>query len=200
MTLTLLDDSILLLSVAISTGCVVVLFAFLFRYRRLTSDATKSSQLAKNIWDAMNARLSTMDARIIDVMAKVEIYSTRSSDSTTKPAVTDGGRPKMVSTQAPSVEPSVMSQPVSQASHTSQPIGVRSAPEPTQETEIRILRSLIEGPQTSNQIKVIIDRSREHTARLMKILFEKGLVIRNNRNKPYLYEITDGGRRYLDGI
>ena len=44
-------------AVAISAGCVVVLFTFLMRYRKLTSDANKSSQLAKNIWDAMNSRL-----------------------------------------------------------------------------------------------------------------------------------------------
>ena len=191
MTLSLLDDSILALSVAISAGCVVVLFAFLMRYRKLTLDATKSSQLAKNIWDAMNSRLSVMDARIIDMMAKVEIYSTQSSqDRRAKPAISEQRRPQPVNPPSPSVEP--------KTSQTSQVPAIRVGPEAKDEIEMQILRSLVEGPETSNEIKGIIDRSREHTARLMKILYEKGLVIRNDRNKPYVYEITDGGRRYLE--
>jgi predicted transcriptional regulator len=196
-TLSLLDDSTLALSVAISAGCVVVLFAFLIRYQRLTSDATKSSQLAKNIWDAMNSRLSVMDARIIDMMAKVEIYSTQSSqDRRVRPVTTEQRRPQPVNPPSPWVEPKTLQTSQLQ---TSQAPAIRVGPEAKDEIEMQILRSLVEGPQTSNQIKAIIDRSREHTARLMKILYEKGLVIRNDRNKPYVYEITDGGRRYLEG-
>ena len=76
---------------------------------------------------------------------------------------------------------------------------VTSGTEHTLEVETQILRALADGPKTSNDIKQVIAKSREHTARLMKILFEKGLVVRNDRNKPYVYEITDGGRRYLEG-
>jgi predicted transcriptional regulator len=57
--------------------------------------------------------------------------------------------------------------------------------------------ALAEGPKTSNQIRGIIGLSREHTGRLMKQLFTRGLVLRNDENKPYLYEITEPGRRYL---
>jgi predicted transcriptional regulator len=196
-TLSLLDDSILAISVAISAGSVVVLFAFLMRYRKLTSDANKSSQLAKNIWDAMNSRLSVMDARIIDMMAKVEIAAAQSgSRSGAQAPPPEERRP-----QAPRPQPSSVDlRTPSQTSQISQPPHIPiPASEHAQEIERQVLRSLADGPKTSNEIKVVIDRSREHTARLMKILYGRGLVVRNDRNKPYVYEITDGGRRYLEG-
>ncbi|MDA4123548.1 MAG: replication-relaxation family protein, partial [Thaumarchaeota archaeon] len=61
------------------------------------------------------------------------------------------------------------------------------------------LQALLQGPKTSNQIMVVIDRSREHTGRVMKILYEKGLVTRNtDRTRPFVYQVTESGRRYLE--
>ena len=195
MSLTVLDDFVLALSVAVSTGCVVVLLAFLARYRTLTSDAAKSSQLAKNIWDAVNSRLSVMDARIIDIMAKVEIYSTRSGSAGGPGPVVN--RERDTQGAGDRVE-SVHISPRPRVSRVSEPLEGESGREGKQEIEVRILRSLAEGPKKSNEIKAVIDRSREHTARLMKILFERGLVARNDESKPFVYEITEAGRRYLE--
>jgi predicted transcriptional regulator len=197
-TLSLLDDSVLVLSVAVSAGCVVVLFAFLSRYRKLTTEATKSAQLAKNIWDAMNSRLAVMDARIIDMMAKVEVYSAQSSrKSTVRPPAAQETRTQPPGPQVPQAYLRTPSQ-TSQVSQRRAP-EVTSPSDHTREVDIQILHSLAEGPRTSRDIKEVINKSREHTARLMKILYGKGLVVRNDRNKPYVYEITDAGRRYLEG-
>ena len=57
--------------------------------------------------------------------------------------------------------------------------------------EFKILDLLLKGAKTSREIEVSIGRSREHTARLMKRLYEKGYVIRDVSNKPYKYSITD---------
>jgi hypothetical protein len=198
---TLLDDAVLGVSLAISAGSAVVLFTFLIKYRTLTSDAIKSTQLAKNIYDAMNSRFSVMDTRIIDMMAKVEIYSAQSASRTPRQAASTQTR----TVQAPSQPPSSVNlSPPSQTSQVSQPVAsqtsqVTSGSDHTRDVEGQILRSLADGPKTSNDIKAVIDKSREHTARLMKILYGKGLVVRNDRNKPYVYEITDAGRRYLEG-
>ena len=67
------------------------------------------------------------------------------------------------------------------------------------ETERQILGLLAEGPKTSNQINAVVGKSREHMGRLLKGLFDRGLVVRNDRNKPYVYEITEVGRRHLAG-
>jgi len=63
-----------------------------------------------------------------------------------------------------------------------------------------VLKLLMEGPKTSRQIEGLIGRSREHTARLMKKLFEMGYVARDMASKPYTYTITDSGRTALQQV
>ena len=47
---------------------------------------------------------------------------------------------------------------------------------------------------TSRDIQNASQRSREHTSRLMKKLFQNGYVERNTRTKPFTYSITDKGK------
>jgi hypothetical protein len=57
-----------------------------------------------------------------------------------------------------------------------------------------VLKKITEGPMTSRDIEVIFGKSREHVSRLMKKLFEDGLVGRDNSVRPYRYTISDKGR------
>ncbi|MDE1873405.1 MAG: winged helix DNA-binding protein [Thaumarchaeota archaeon] len=56
-----------------------------------------------------------------------------------------------------------------------------------------VLRLITEKPMTSRDIQVTIGRTREHTSRMMKKLFEEGLVERDMRTKPFTYKITEKG-------
>jgi predicted transcriptional regulator len=56
---------------------------------------------------------------------------------------------------------------------------------------------LSEKPRTSVEIRQRFNVSREHSARLLKGLFDRGLVVRNDSGKPFVYEITEAGRHYL---
>ena len=59
-----------------------------------------------------------------------------------------------------------------------------------------VLKLITKKPMTSRDIEVTFGgRSREHVSRLMKKLFDDGLVERNTRNRPYTYSITDSGKR-----
>jgi hypothetical protein len=62
-----------------------------------------------------------------------------------------------------------------------------------------ILKMLMEKPRTSREIQHSVGRTREHTSRLMKKLYESKLVIRDSNNKPFKYSITDAGRIQLMG-
>jgi len=53
---------------------------------------------------------------------------------------------------------------------------------------------------TSRDIQVTTKRSREHTSRLMKKLFESGLVQRNTETKPYTYSITEKGKSKVEDV
>lgn len=57
-----------------------------------------------------------------------------------------------------------------------------------------VLKLITEKPMTSRDIQITIGRTREHTSRLMKKLFEEGYVERNMKTKPFTYYITDTGR------
>jgi hypothetical protein len=65
-------------------------------------------------------------------------------------------------------------------------------------TTDHILKLLIERPRTSREIQYAIGRTREHTSRLMKRLYQTNLVTRESGSKPFKYTITDAGRLRLN--
>ncbi len=59
------------------------------------------------------------------------------------------------------------------------------------ETEMAVLEMLsTEGPKTAPEIKERVKLSREHTARVMKKLYEEGYVERETGKIPFRYSIT----------
>jgi len=58
-----------------------------------------------------------------------------------------------------------------------------------------VLRLITNKSMTSRDIQITIGRTREHTSRLMKKLFEDGFVERNTSTKPFTYSITEKGQR-----
>jgi CRP-like cAMP-binding protein len=180
-----LDDYFLAASAAVIVASVVILASLLTRYNRLVQEADRSARLAKDVWDSMSSRFSVVDGRIIDLMAKSDVLSSRLGLS---PVVTSQAR--SVPTSAAVQDKS--SRPMQSVRNTESGIVGDGT-----ETETKVLRLLAEGPKSSAEIKEWVGRSREHTARLMKTLFDRGLVLRNDRNKPYVYEITESGRSYV---
>jgi predicted transcriptional regulator len=78
----------------------------------------------------------------------------------------------------------------------------KTAPASTQthtylDTLEQILLMLREKPMTTRQIQERVGRSREHTSRVMKGLYNSGFVIRDTSSKPFKYSITDTGLRQL---
>jgi chromosome segregation ATPase len=58
------------------------------------------------------------------------------------------------------------------------------------DTEVAVLEFLLkEGPKTAPEIKEKIDLSREHTARLMKRLYEEGYLERETGKLPFKYSV-----------
>ena len=63
-----------------------------------------------------------------------------------------------------------------------------------------VLQLITNKDMTSRDIQITTKRSREHTSRLMKKLFESGLVQRNTETKPYSYSITEKGKGKINNI
>ncbi|MBS7643518.1 hypothetical protein KEJ26_02895 [Candidatus Bathyarchaeota archaeon] len=67
------------------------------------------------------------------------------------------------------------------------------------ETEQEVLQILLsQGPKSAPEIQKIIGKTREHTARMMKKLFEQGYVERDTSKIPYKYRINEKLRRVLE--
>jgi len=67
---------------------------------------------------------------------------------------------------------------------------------PLNESALKALQLIRErGSVTSRDVSRSLGLSREHTARVMKSLHEKGLVLRNG--KPFKYSLTPQGERVL---
>lgn len=58
------------------------------------------------------------------------------------------------------------------------------------ETEKGVLQILVDGPKSAPEIGRLLTKSREHTARLMKLLFEHGFVDREAARQPYAYRLN----------
>lgn len=69
---------------------------------------------------------------------------------------------------------------------------------PLTETELSVLEMLaMEGPKTAPEIKERIRLSREHTARLMKKLYEEGYLERDTRKIPFKYHVKKEMKKIL---
>jgi hypothetical protein len=72
------------------------------------------------------------------------------------------------------------------------PIKKERALAPLTETELRVLEFIAaEGEKTAPQIRDFIKLTREHTARLMKKLYQQGYVERRSDKAPYIYRIKE---------
>lgn len=170
----LFEDYILATGAGVIVGSVIVSVMLLSRYRALVAETSRSATLAKDLWSALEGRFRKQDERIVDLMARVEVYGAKSQLGKESP-VTRTGPEEKSSAQVASVE----------------------AVSPSTDVERMILVNLLKGSKTSPEIKDLIGRSREHAARLMKVLFDRGYVVRNDLKRPFVYEITESGRRHL---
>ena len=67
-----------------------------------------------------------------------------------------------------------------------------------QKTVSTILKLLSQSPMTAREIQFNTKKTREHISRLMKRLYDESLVTRDTDSKPFLYKVTDEGRRLLE--
>jgi len=187
-----LDGDLITYFAAGIIGFFVVLSWFLLsRYRNLTAKAAESTELGRDIWNALDSRLKKQDERILDVATKFEVYESRLAEAQVLAPVKERA---FLRTTKVEVQPQPEAELKEERREETKPTA------PTKEDLERVvLQLLMERPRTSIEIKTLVKKSREHSARLMKTLFERRLVSRADQKKPFVYELTEEGRRYLSG-
>jgi len=183
---------------------VALAFGLLIRYRQLSQKITASSDLGHDLWQALEQRMKKQDERILDVMGRLEVIQSRvltapvpqlpaNPPSMSTPAAQPSPPQEVVTDVMPAVPPA--QQPESQQE--SQASQAPSKQVQLDETQLKVVGLLAESPKNTRQLTDAIGMSREHTARLMKALFEAGVVTRNDATKPFVYQLTSQGRQYL---
>lgn len=192
-----------LLATGIAAGFFVAMAAvMLARYRRISAKIVTSTDIGKELWDSMESHLAKQDERILDVMTRMEVIQSR--------ALTMEARSPIATHPFTGAEPSQRQQLTPQSFATAMNAPARSAERqpsvmstPVQRVkgpgagELQAIALLGAGPKTSVEIQRLTGKSREHAARLMKGLFDQGLVVRDDSHKPFMYALTDEGRRYI---
>jgi len=205
-----MDDLTTYLLLAAAFFFVAVAIGLLARYRQVSQKIGASTDLGHDLWMSLEQRLTKQDERILDMMGRLEVVQSRvlavatPSAPSSPPPVTSPV--SGVSEQAPTggmedvvtSEETIIQQPTSQESRASLvPSGSADAEQRLDETQLAAMRLLTENPMNTRQLTDALKKSREHVARVMKELFGLGLVTRNASTKPFVYQLTDDGRRVL---
>jgi predicted HTH transcriptional regulator len=192
-------DPVVLLAAAVTAFFAVLAIVFLARYRQLSARISASSDLGKELWDSLEARLKVQDERILDVMTRLEVIQARTIERARQAGFPPAPRetystlsqmPTLTEAPRPAQIQPMMEQPTPVRARVKKRGGPDSA-------EMKALRFLSEGPRTSVEIMNLTDLSREHAARVMKDLFDRALVVRDDSHKPFVYQITEAGKSYL---
>ena len=186
-----MDDYVTLAVLASSAFFAALSIGLLFRYRQVSQRITASSDLGKDLWQALEQRMKKQDERILDMMGRFEVVQARSI-AVTAASTQISPMPLQPIPQA------VAPEEKQSAAAVLQRVAPRPKSQPTlDDTQVAAINLLSERARNTIEIKEALGRSREHTARLMKSLFDHGLVIRDDSKKPFVYQLTDAGRRYL---
>lgn len=187
----------MILSVA-SLGSLVLFLFYLPTLRRAAKSYRDSSAIVSGMMEELNSRAATQDKRLADIQVKLEVLEerwlrsgwtpTRASEDTDSHAGWLGRAPRSSGGEPGS--PHLVSLPTGLGGKVS---AQQAGSKPTR-VELFVLERLTSGRLTAPQVKEILGSSREHAARTMKSLADKGLVVRDLSKRPYSYELSDSGR------
>ncbi len=198
-----MDDYVTFALLVSSAFFVAISAGLLVRYRQVSQKLTASSDLGKDLWEALDLRLKKQDERLVDLLARIEVLQTRVVSSSPLPRPISGPPVSEPEGEKLELAPGGSGPVMESRSMTLQPVTPLVTPvireeSPLSEKEILIIKLLSDGPRDTISVrKAIRVESREHAARLLKDLFDRGLVERNESTKPYVYQLTDEGRRRL---
>jgi len=205
-----MDDLTTYVFLATSFFFVAVALGLLVRYRQVSQRINASTDLGRDLWSALEQRLNKQDERILDVMGRLEVVQARvlSAASIVAPPPPTGlspapsSAPPRAPAETGAVSVTEAKPPVQQAesrgSQLSQGPPETAGPHGSlDETQMSALRLLAENPRNTRQLTDALKVSREHMARVMKALFESGLVSRDASSKPFVYQLTENGRSRL---
>jgi hypothetical protein len=202
-------DLIIPIIISYTVGIVSVI-SYIKLKKSIQSSLNKEEKTIKSIVSEYTHRLNNYDKAIAELCVRIdtmELRATQHDTSSISPHIDIDNTKSYKQNTTTSQHESQLERPHNHISTVSNLVTV-SQPASTISSRLSdsyngtmdfILKMLMEKPRTSREIQHSIGRTREHTSRLMKKLYDSKLVIRDSNSKPFKYSITDAGRIQLMG-
>jgi predicted transcriptional regulator len=66
------------------------------------------------------------------------------------------------------------------------------------DTEDEILKILSQRESTATELQTVVNKTREHTSRMLKNLFKSGYIERDEKKRPYVYSLNKDSMTTLE--
>jgi len=220
-------DAFLIVTILLLLATMIFALLYYRRIKRAHEMYEEARGAVGDVVISFSRQLERQENRLGTVAHKIEVLSSRGGDAGEKLKIhgrqlsdltakveTFSGIEKRVSAQMEEMSKKVDDLIVKQESLVKKIAQVPAVPEtkikaaipikreralaPLTETELSVLEILAsEGKKTAPEIREKIKLTREHTARLMKKLYEKGYLERETGKMPYAYSIKEEMRKIL---
>lgn len=173
-------EDILLLIIPVVTLLLtlIVLSYYLPRLIKLNNSIQEASDIIGNIVIELRNRMNNQDKKVMDQEVKLEIMELR----------------LIKSLQPPLREFSIMKKSIKVEEKMPEEVKpdnrVLDIKEKLTDTEEEILKILSQREYTATELQVVINKTREHTSRMLKRLFKYRYIERDERKRPYVYRLV----------
>src|SRR5487761_301338 len=202
------SQDITIISLLLSTtALIVVVIVGIFLSRQKNQLTLESSMIdASALVQEFGERQKRLERKMIDEKVRLEILELRlfRESRGVSPSPSEIGQiAQGIRNYEPTLEPRLSDQN-SKVSALDQVVDVRASAAVVSSRRDKTVTEILEavmaghGNITARQIQEKIRRSREHTARMMNLLYKKGLVSRDTNMRPFTYSVTEAGMKELD--
>ena len=166
-----------LFSVIIFTLMVLVLIYYLVQINKINKEIKNSENIIQRILTELKQRLYNQDQKILDLDVKLNIAELRIGKFSNLIIEKNVNESKNMFNNKQTSEMISHMKPVSQKNNL------------LTITEKEIINNLSYKDCTASDLQVSINKTREHTSRLLNKLFNSGYITRDDSKKPYIYKL-----------
>lgn len=169
----IMTDFVLLIApVATLILTVVVLSYYFQRLKEVGNKNLEASEIVRNIITEIRSRMNNQDKKIMDQEVKLEILELRIAR-----LLQQSEKELSIKLERRGINRKIQRE--------------RSRNKILTDTEKTILMYLTERDYTATELQSLIEKTREHTARMLKKLFQAGYIERDERKRPYVYRLIE---------
>ena len=157
---------------------LLILIYYLLKINKVNTEIENSKNIIEKILNELRHRLYSQDQKILDLDVKLNIVELRLSKYSNQLNINNISKSNKIYFKEPIKEVISHKENISQINMS------------LTETEKKILNILSYKDYTANELQLSIDKTREHTSRLLNKLFQSGYITRNENKKPYVYKLS----------